>query len=260
MTKSDLTEVEKIEIGTLKNLFDLPIRTPTPAIFYTLGILQTKIRIDKKQLIYLHRILIRDNNHWTQKALKTIEDLNIGWYKQIKSTLEYYELENNFDVIKNIPSAIWKSQVTQVTEEKHRKGLIERCYKQENGVKSIKTKTASILPELEKNDYKRKPTKEILSLNKQECKTLILARYGMLECGKNFRGTLAVKCITCDEIDNEEHRLNKCSKFIDINHIDKNEKIPFDTVYSTNVESLRTVIRRIETVWNVRLGHGTMQT
>ena len=251
--------LEKIEIGTLKNLFDLPIQTPTPAIFYTLGILQTKIRIDKKQLIYLHRILIRDNNHWTQKALKTIEDLNIGWYKQIKSTLEYYELENNFDVIKNIPSAIWKSQVTQVTEEKHRKGLIERCYKQENGVKSIKTKTASILPELEKNDYKRKPTKEILSLNKQECKTLILARYGMLECGKNFRGTLAVKCITCNEIDNEEHRLNKCSKFIDINHIDKNEKIMFETVYSTNVESLRTVIRRIETVWNVRLGHGTMQ-
>ena len=124
----------------------------------------------------------------------------------------------------------------------------------------MKTKTASILPELEKDDYKRKPTQEIISLNNQECKTSILARCGMLECGKNFRGTLAERCITCDEIDNEEHRLNKCIKYTDINHIDCNERVLFDTVYSVNVESLRTIIRRIDTVWNVQSGHGTIST
>ena len=78
LTKCDLNEVEKIEIGSLKNLFDLPAGTPTLAIIHTLGILQTKIRIDKKQLIYLHRILTRGNDHWTQKALKTLQDLNIN--------------------------------------------------------------------------------------------------------------------------------------------------------------------------------------
>ena len=260
LSKADLTELEKIEISSLKNLFDLPVRTPTPAIIHTLGTLQTKIRSDKKQLIYLHRILTRDNGHWTRQALKTLQDLNLGWYKQIKSILEHYQMESEFEVLRNIPSAIWKSQVTVATEQKHRKEMIDRCHKQVNGVKTVKAKTASILPELEKNDYKRKPTQEILSLNKLECKTLIIARYGMLECGKNFRGTLAEKCITCDVTDNEEHRLNKCTKYSDINHIDNIEIIPFDTIYSTNVESLHKIIYRIGTVWNVRSGHGTMHT
>ena len=64
-------------------MFDLPVKTPTPAIIHTLGLLQTKIRIEKKQLIYFHRILTRDKEHWTAKALQTLGDLNIGWFKQI---------------------------------------------------------------------------------------------------------------------------------------------------------------------------------
>ena len=252
--------MDKIEISCLKNVFDLPVKTPTPAILYALGTLQTKIRIDKKQLIYLHRILARGNDHWTAKALQTLQDLNIGWHKRIKSTLEHYGLEVNFDMIKRIPSAVWKSQVTMATEKKHKSELIDRCYKQENGINIAKTKTSSILPELEDDSYKRKPIQEILSLTKKECKALIIARYGMLECGKNFRGTLTERCITCNTIDNEEHRLNECTKYSHNNYVDTNEKIPFKTIYTTNVESIRTLIHRIDTVWNVSSGHGTMHT
>ena len=260
LSKGDQKDLEQIEVNSLKNLFDLPVRTPTPAIIHTLGALQTTIRVDKKQLLYLHRLLTRENNHWTARALQTLKDLNLGWYSQIKSTLEQYGLETNFDVIKKIPSAIWRNQITMATEVKHRELLIDSCYKQERDQKVAKTKTKSILPNLEGNDYKRGPIREILSLTKHECKILIIARFGMLECGKNFRGTITEKCVTCNESDDEEHRLNKCTKYSNINHMNDTEIIPFDTIFSSDLDLLRIIFDKIDSVWNVRTGHGTMHT
>ena len=69
----DRTEIEKIEVNSLRNLFDLPIRTPTPAITYMFGTLRTNIRIDKKQLLYLYRLLSRGDDHWTTKALQILK-------------------------------------------------------------------------------------------------------------------------------------------------------------------------------------------
>ena len=78
----------------------------------------------------------------------------------------------------------------------------------------------------------------------------------MLECGKNYRGTLTEKCLTCNQIDTEEHRLNECVKLIDRNFVTNDKKIPFDTIYSTNVNLIREIIPRINLVWNVHSGHG----
>ena len=67
LNKGEQTELEKIELQTLKNLFDLPIHTPTAAIMYSFGTLYSKFRVDERQMLYLHRILNRDETHWTKK-------------------------------------------------------------------------------------------------------------------------------------------------------------------------------------------------
>ena len=59
-------------------------------------------------------------------------------------------------------------------------------------------------------------------------------------------------------IDNEENRLNECGRYVDHNFSACDEKIPFDTIFLTDVEQLRKIIRRIDQTWNVRSGHGTM--
>ena len=150
--------------------------------------------------------------------------------------------------------------MTTATEQKHKEELIKCCYKQVNDQTVPKTKTVSIVPLLESDTYKREPIPEILLLSKYETKVLIISRFGMLECGKNFRGTLPEQCITCNEIDTEEHRMNVCTKYININHFHDDKKLPFDTIFSSNVESLRAIIQKIEKVWNVSSGHGTMNT
>ena len=79
----------------------------------------------------------------------------------------------------------------------------------------------------------------------------------MLECGKNYKGTVNEVCSVCDCIDDEEHRLNICPKY-DNNYRDHHEKLNFNTVFSDNIDDIRSIIPRIESLWNVKTGHGSI--
>ena len=45
-----------------------------------------------------------------------------------------------------------------------------------------------------------------------------MARYGMLQCGRNFSAKTGKNCHTCNVIDDEEHRLNICPKWMTDNN------------------------------------------
>ena len=136
------------------------------------------------------------------------------------------------------------------------------CYKNENGVQTPKTKTAHLIEKLNKNDYKRQPEREIMKMTKLEAKTVITARYGVLECGKNHKGTLSLNCTTCNIIDDESHRLNDCPKWQHRNRqsSDECERIDFAKIFSNDISTLREIIPVIQNLWNVKSAHGTMYT
>ena len=207
----------------------------------------------------MYRILSRDPLHWTRKALSTLKKYNIGWYKGIIQTLTDYDLPVDFEEIRRQRPNEWKNNVRKDFEHKNKLRLIEECYSKINGQDVPKTKTASILERLRDPAYIRNPLKEIMTLSKHETKSLIIARYGMLECGKNFKGTLDVRCNVCDCIDNEEHRMNSCTKYSNVNHCNDPTTFGFDNIYSHDMDTgIKLTISRIEKVWNVKTGHGTM--
>ena len=98
----------------------------------------------------------------------------------------------------------------------------------------------------------------VTKLSKQDTKTLMIARYGMLECGKNFKGTMSEMCNTCNCPDDEEHRLNICQLYCLTNHHDNPTIVKFDEIFSDDINIIKLIISRIETVWNVTKGHGSM--
>ena len=106
--------------------------------------------------------------------------------------------------------------------------------------------------------YQRKPNDEILLCTKQETKTLIIARFGMLECGYNFKAGMSEECNQCSVLDNEDHRLNYCVKFKGFNYCNSSEKVNFEDIYSNDMPTLRKTIPLIERVWNTKCAHGTM--
>ena len=191
-------------------------------------------------------------------SLKVLEELNIGWVKMIKESLNEFQLPIDFVQIARLRPIEWKNNVKQAIEKKNREALIENCYKKQDDKKEIKTKTAHIIEKLNHPSYRRETKKEIYHLSKKETKTLIIARFGMLECGKNYQGTNKKICGACNVIDDEEHRLNACKQFKEINYYSCSHVIPFSTVYSDDVTQLRSIMERISSVWNVKTGHGVM--
>ena len=258
LLKGEQKELESAEIQCLKNMFSLPINTPTPGIIYTFGTLYTNVRIDQRRLNYLHKILSRGSSHWTRQTLESLKELNLGWYKGIQQTLSDYNLSQEFHEISSYSMIEWKSKVKKSIEERNKNRLHEDCHKKENGTLSKKSKTAHIIDMIENPSYQRKPLGEIVQLTKQETKTLIIARFRMLECGRNFKGTMKEICDTCGCADDEEHRLNSCIKFVDINYHDNIDKISFETIFSRDPDTLRLIINRVAKVWNVCTGNGSM--
>ena len=80
----------------------------------------------------------------------------------------------------------------------------------------------------------------------------------MLECGKNMKGTIAEICSDCNVLDDENHRLNFCTKWADKNNV-HGKDVDFGDVYTNDKEALNRVIERIEKVWELKYGNGKMK-
>ena len=258
LLKSEISEFEKVEYQALRNTFDLPLHTPIPALLFTFGTLYTHLRIETRRLNYLHRILNRPSSHWTTQAFHILDEQNIGWAKTIKQTLRSLDLPSDLTTIKNKRPNEWKKEVKEKIEKKNKDRLLEECHKMADGRKIRKTKTAHIVDSLSADTYTRMPIPELQHLTKQETKTVIIARYKMLDCGVNFKNSKSVICPTCKKTDDEDHRLNYCRRYRETNYCDYEEKVTFDDVYSTDINVLKKIIEKIEKVWNTRNAHGTI--
>ena len=148
----------------------------------------------------------------------------------------------------------------KATEKSNRKRLLEESHKTELGARKRKTKTAPIVDYIEHSNYERKPSPEIILCSKLETKAIITARYGMLECGNNFKGTQREICQEYDVLDDETHRLNYCTFYRDLNNCDYATKIDYQSIYSNDPIELKEIVPKIMKVWNLRNANGTMNT
>ena len=57
----------------------------------------------------------------------------------------------------------------------------------------------------------------------------------MLECCLNYQGSQKELCSVCKMSDNEDHRLNHCTKYREVNCNDLDSKPNFDASYSNDL-------------------------
>ena len=259
LSTSDENELDKLGIRILKRLFNLPEKTPSPAIIHSFGTLYITQQIDQMKFMYLHTILQRENDHWTKKMIYHLRNLNLGWSKDIIKKLEEYNLEQNWEKIKTFTKQSWKSYVKTAVQNKNKQKLMDHCIEQTPHGDKVKTKTAYIYDKLKNSAYTCEPLSELISSNKTETKTILLSRCGMLMCGINFKATTPAVCMECQVIDNEDHRLNHCPKWQDINFVNENVKVDFLDVFSDDNQKLSAIINCIQKVWELQLGSGSMK-
>ena len=189
----------------------------------------------------------------------TLDTHNIGWSKSIRQCLREFGLETDFAVIKTYTHRQWARTVKEKIKTYNKNRLINECHKMENGKKIRKTKTEHIVDKITSNDYEIEPCPTLIQCTKQETTTLTIARFHMLECGVNYRGTLRDTCQECKVIDTEDHRLNYCKKYASTNRYAQTEKVQFEDIYSNDINVVKRAIKAIEQVWDTKSAHGTMR-
>ena len=139
----------------------------------------------------------------------------------------------------------------------NKKKLTQGCKEKKEDHEKVKPKTKYILDQID--EYTGKPLTEVISSSRLQAKTLIIARSGMLECGKNFKATIPETCDKCLKLDDENHRMNECLNWKHVNYVNSNSKVDFQDVYSSDPQKLSLIIDRIQGVWELSLGKGIMK-
>jgi hypothetical protein len=184
--------------------------------------------------------------------LLALRKKGIGWANQIQQTLQDFKITDEWETIKKIPEREWKKKVYSAAEKKNKEIMMEECFKSENGRRMEKTKTKTIIKHLEEKTYDHKKESEIMSLTKNEYKVIVLARYGMLRCGRNYKCHFgSQQCQTCGLVDDEDHKINHCIEFRTVNLYDCDEKVDFKNVYSKEVDVLKKKTKIISKTWDL---------
>ena len=247
--------MERIELRALKKILDVPKTTPTPAIWHVTGLLLTSVLIDKRQLLYLKNILNRENDDWVKKMFNSLQNNNIGWTKQILSILTEYKLDKPLEEIEKMPNATWKRIVTEATEKRNKEKLLEMCMSRDGE----KQKTKNLVSKLKNDNYVRRPCTQTLNKSRHQCRARVMAMYGMLDCGKNFKtGYRGKNCPSCNVLDDENHRINFCKKYKNINLFDSALKIDFNFIYLGNEKTTKMIVEDVCELWNLHNGNNIM--
>ena len=75
----------------------------------------------------------------------------------------------------------------------------------------------------------------------------------------NYKGTMPTMCKHCHVVDDENHRLNECDFFKEINWANCAEKTDFHTIFSSDKSTLTRIIEKLECVWEFQYANGRMK-
>ena len=257
LSKTDRNSLDKLEIWAFKKLLGLPITTPTAAVMFESRAPYTSIRVINRQLMYLHTLLRRDEQDWYKKNLLSITRDGVGWGKYIPQILKECDITLSFDEIKNKKKNEWRQIVNKAMMQLNHQKLLSAC-KEKN---KMKTKTMHIAKLLEDDNYLQNHYQNVIfDLPRHSVRTIIMARYGMLDCANNYKVKYGTKiCTTCNVIDNESHRINDCRKWKDINLFGKDLVVNFDAVYSEDLNTLKQISNLLQSIWNLENNKNEMR-
>ena len=254
--------LDKVEFYAWRKMIGLPTTTPTAGLILTVGSLFASIRVEVKQLIYLQKILKKDDENWAKKTLFALREKDLGWAKQIDRTLTKWGLEEDWEVIRQKTMPEWTNIVKTEAEVQNLTRLRKECESKSRGETKQKTKTKHVLSIIDNIAYNREPDIFLMKVNSiTHTRALIMGRYGMLKCASNFQmGYGSKMCSTCNEIDTEEHRINYCRKWENINLRNDDKKLSFGDIYSEDYDKCLSVVTVILSMWDLDNGKNDMRT
>ena len=105
--------LQKLQLNFLKRVMDVPRTTPNAALFLDLGVWPVQYITEQRQLLYLKRILDRDNRDpvWLANREMLKYEFEPNWANNILGLREKYNLPLNDLNIQNLSKPQWKTMV-----------------------------------------------------------------------------------------------------------------------------------------------------
>ena len=195
LTQMNIQELEKIQSNSLKLLLRIPYSTPTMGLLLELKIPSIKATIDKKKLLYLHKLLLQTDT-LAHQILKQQETLHSNHFlNEVHQLMNHYNIQKTIDQVSELSKYCWKNIVNKAIEEKDKKEMQEWC--------SNSKKCQNLKANNDPNDY-------INTLESQHAKILLLEKINMtkvkINYKRNYENLLCALCKTEEET--TEHLLN----------------------------------------------------
>ena len=197
LNKSEIQELDRIYNQAIKRLIGIPYSTPTIGLFVELGIPSLEELIDKRKLMFLHRLVNQNEERLTSQVYKEQQLMpEMNWASEIQDILKKYQI--NDENIQNMKKGAWKKEIDKKLKETQintRKEWFKRSKKCNHMIDDVHEKKA-YLEDL--------PT--------QQAKTILMERLNMTKVKDNFhQENEKYNCSLCQSEEKEDtFHLLKC--------------------------------------------------
>lgn len=201
LTIIDYQQLEQSQSQSIKRLLHLPYTTPTRAIYNEMGLMTIKNRIAMRKMMYLHKLLNKDQNNLARQIL--IEQPQLPgptWISKVRLLIEELEIGSSLEEIEEFSKDKWKSIVTKSVWLKEQKEFAEWC---ENSSKCNNM-------QLDKIELKR----YLKETDYETAKVILEMRTGMIDVKTNYKNKYNdTICRNCEkEEETTEHYINCCTE------------------------------------------------
>ena len=110
LTQKNFSNLQDVQLSFLRRVIEVPKSTPIAALFLGLGIFPIQYQIEKRQVVFLKRILDRENDDGIKMSYREMLKYQAekNWANNAHELRGKYNLPLNDENVCNLTYSIWK--------------------------------------------------------------------------------------------------------------------------------------------------------
>ena len=233
LTKSDIDELEDVDLFLMRKIFQVPFSCPKEIFYLETGCLPISYIIKSRRVMFLHSILHEESDSMIYNFLQAQMENPVkgDWILDVKKNLEELKLNLKTEEIMVMSKMKFRKLVLEAVRSKAFGDLLEL----KNSHKKVK--------HISYEHFEMQKYLKSKSLSNQEAKFAFHLRSRMIDVRCNYSSSYShLHCPLCKKSeDNQEHLLN-CEKLAEEKVI-SNGEINYQQLFERNIGKQEMVVK-----------------